>query len=68
MLQTKNHTLTPSFVVFTLGLAFESFEEFGGASKPTTKVTKSYRHKRGILFCWLLVTIHDIWNSKKTIT
>jgi hypothetical protein len=28
------HTPTPSsFIVFTFGLAFESFKEFGGASK-----------------------------------
>jgi hypothetical protein len=32
VLQTKKHTPTPFFVVFNLGLAFESIKEFRGAS------------------------------------
>jgi hypothetical protein len=33
MLQTKERTPTPSFNVFTFELTFESFKEFGGASR-----------------------------------
>jgi dolichyl-phosphate-mannose--protein O-mannosyl transferase len=43
-------TLIPSFVVFTLGLAFEYFKEFRGASKPTTKVIISYKQKYAFFF------------------
>jgi hypothetical protein len=34
MLQAREHITTSfSFIVFTFGLAFEFFKEFGGASK-----------------------------------
>jgi hypothetical protein len=33
VLRAKEHAPTLSFVVFILGFAFESFKEFGGASK-----------------------------------
>jgi len=32
MLRAKKHTSIPFSIVFTLGFAFESFKEFGGAS------------------------------------
>jgi hypothetical protein len=33
MLQVREHTSIP-FIIFTFGLAFEFFKEFGGASLP----------------------------------
>jgi hypothetical protein len=32
MLRIKKRTLTPSFIIFTFRLTFESFKEYGGAS------------------------------------